>query len=356
MLGPIDLSTRELTSSCVALLDELIFIPQCHAGKTFYHIEVPSRSQFFRIGYAEYVFLSLLDGKTTFAQAVTLAIRALGTNALPEPQARQVYTWAIENRLTRFIDQEGENLAANTTPPLRWPQLLARLNPLFIKLPLFKPDRLLAILLPWFGWLFSPFFTVIGVALMIAAVGVVGVHWDRFSLSAKQILSRDNWLWLGLAWIVLKLLHELAHGLVAKRYRGQVTEFGIIFAFLAPSAYVDVTSSWRFTSKWQRIHVAIAGMYFEMVLAALATFAWVSNNFASVAAFALRRHHHGERFDLLFQRQSADATRWLLHLVRLGRNSQLSSRRTTPPARCRSLALFRKADPRHYGRSVFMAG
>jgi putative peptide zinc metalloprotease protein len=47
-----------------------------------------------------------------------------------------------------------------------------------------------------------------------------------------------------------------------------------MFLLLAPVAYVDVTSSWRFRSKWQRIVTAAAGMYVELFAAAVAMIAW----------------------------------------------------------------------------------
>jgi len=41
-----------------------------------------------------------------------------------------------------------------------------------------------------------------------------------------------------------------------------------------PIPYVDVTSSWRFRSKWHRIHTAAAGMYVELLVAAVAALVW----------------------------------------------------------------------------------
>jgi putative peptide zinc metalloprotease protein len=70
------------------------------------------------------------------------------------------------------------------------------------------------------------------------------------------------------------LLHESSHGVVCKRFGGTVREAGLMFIMMAPVAYVDVTSSWRFRSKWQRIFTAAAGIYIELLLAAIAAFVW----------------------------------------------------------------------------------
>ena len=116
--------------------------------------------------------------------------------------------------------------------------------------------------------------TLLGLLLIGAGMVVIATHWDEFIASSHLIFSPHNWLSMALAWVVLKIVHELGHALVCKRHGGEVREAGLIFILLAPAAFVDVTSSWRFASKWQRIHVAAAGMYVELVLAALAAMVW----------------------------------------------------------------------------------
>ena len=46
-----------------------------------------------------------------------------------------------------------------------------------------------------------------------------------------------------------------------------------LFAFM-PVAYVDVSSCWRFASRWQRIHVTLAGVASELTLAGCAMILW----------------------------------------------------------------------------------
>ena len=112
------------------------------------------------------------------------------------------------------------------------------------------------------------------VLIVCAGLAVILTKSDRFVETSHMIFAPHNWLSLGIAWIVLKLVHELAHALSCKRYGGEVRETGLIFILFAPAAYVDVTSCWRFPSKWQRIHVAAAGMYAELVIAGLAALIW----------------------------------------------------------------------------------
>ena len=153
-------------------------------------------------------------------------------------------------------------------------ELLPKMNPFWIRVPFGKPDALLAALSPLFGWLLTPPATVVGIVYMLAAVVSLLANWNSFAAASASVFSPDNWLWLLLAWLVLKVVHELAHGITCRRYGGNVRETGVIFAFFAPLAYVDVTSSWAFSSRWRRIHTAAAGMYVELLLASTAVFLW----------------------------------------------------------------------------------
>jgi len=99
-------------------------------------------------------------------------------------------------------------------------------------------------------------------------------QWARLLESSRGVFATSNWIWLGLGWLALKAVHEFSHGLVCKRFGGTVREAGVLLVLLTPIAYVDVTSSWRFSSRWQRILTAAAGMHSELLVAAVASLIW----------------------------------------------------------------------------------
>lgn len=268
-----DQSTVDLTRTIVRLRDDLIFSPQVYQGEIWYHLELPSVSQFYRIGYHEYVFLSLLDGRTSFSQALALTARSLGASAFGQEQALALYEWLLESEIATFENQSSPT-AADRAPKRSAARILQAFNPFWIRIPLGRPDAVLKRIQPLCGWLFSPAATLCGIVVMLAAGYRVAADWTRFQTASESVFAVGNWLWLLLAWMILKTVHETAHGLVCRRYGGSVRETGIILAFLAPLAYVDVSSCWRFSSRWQRMHVAVAGMYLELLLAAIAALTW----------------------------------------------------------------------------------
>jgi putative peptide zinc metalloprotease protein len=252
MQGLPDISTVELTRTRLKLRDDLLFIPQRYGAETFYHVEVSTTSEFYRIGYPEYVFVSLLNGRTSFAEALAVTSQKLGAGSLNQFQAMTVYSWLLDNGLASFSDADAAASGAASSVRLagsseRW---WKKLNPLWIKVPLGRPEAFLKALQPAFGWLFSAPAFALSLILMISATIVLLNNWTRFSTDSASVIARENWVWLLAAWIGLKCVHETAHGLVCLRYGGNIRETGFVLAVLTPLAYVDASSCWAFRSRW----------------------------------------------------------------------------------------------------------
>jgi putative peptide zinc metalloprotease protein len=272
MTAGTDISTVDLTRTRVRLRNDLKFVPQQYGSDVFYHIEVPAEGQYYRVGYREYVLISLLDGRTSFSQALAIASQVLGADAVSQSEAMVIYSWLLDHGLSSFVDQPG--LDRSTGADHRGGALLKRLNPLYFRISFGCPEFLLKAVQPLAGWLFSVPATLMSCVLYVIAALLLHHEWSRFSAASGTVFAPDNWLWLLLAWILLKVLHETAHAVVCMKYGGAVGDTGIIFAFLAPLPFVDASSCWSFRSRWQRIHTAAAGVYIELLIAALAVIWW----------------------------------------------------------------------------------
>ncbi len=269
-----DFRIREIGQIKLTLRADLVFSPDGVGDSVEYLVEDPLNSKYYRLGIAEYAFISLLDGQTTINDALRLTATAMPDQALTENDAAAICKWLIEMNLAQTPESVGaarlSDAAEQTEQQMRW----GRWNPIVFRRALFQPDRLLAAILPWLAWLYSP----LGRGLWLVVVAVAGYHvgvdWDRFTASSRGVFAPNNWLWLGACWILMKTWHELGHGLVCRKYGGNVREIGVMFIMFAPLAYVDVTSTWKFRSKWPRIFTAAAGMYNELLVAAGAALIW----------------------------------------------------------------------------------
>ncbi len=148
-------------------------------------------------------------------------------------------------------------------------------NPLSVPLPLFNPDRLLTWLAPlvsgWVGWLWA-----IGwLALVGAALAVLPASLDDLrQQGVREILALQNLALMAVVYPLVKLVHELAHGLAVKRFGGTCHEIGVMFLVFYPVPYVDASASAAFPSKWARALVGAAGILAEIAIAAAALFLW----------------------------------------------------------------------------------
>jgi len=269
MVTVYDPLTEELQRSHLRLNDELIFCPQKYGDKTFVHVEVPSTSRFFRIGYAEYVFISQFDGQTNSATALAVTAQSQGADAINEQKSREIIDWLLENGLAGFASEQAGIDASNADKNKA--SLLGKLNPFWLKIPLGNPSKHLATATRYCQWLFHPLTILVSLAFIFAGLVTALTRWDEV-FGGFQIWEANNWIWIIVCWVVLKIAHEFAHGITCRRFGGDVPETGIIFILFAPMAYVNVTSSWRFASRWQRIAVAAAGMYVEFIIAACCVF------------------------------------------------------------------------------------
>lgn len=267
-------STIELSNIVLNLRDDLSFSMQTYGSSPCYLIEDSLNSKFFRIGLPEYTFISLLDGRTPLSGAVAAAAAVLGEDALTEDQAASVCKWLIDSQLASTDQSRLATRLLSQVEKGEPGKQLQKVNPIMTRISLFNPDRVLDACAALFGWMVSLPMVVVWLAVCMGGVYCVFAKWSEFSGYSANVLSADNWLWLGLTWVVLKLIHETAHGLVCRKFGGHVRECGVLFLLMIPMPYVDVTSSWRFPSKWQRIFTAAAGMYAELFLAAVAAIVW----------------------------------------------------------------------------------
>ncbi|MDD2762170.1 MAG: PqqD family protein, partial [Methylomonas sp.] len=150
------------------------------------------------------------------------------------------------------------------------------LNPMSLKFPLFDPDALLGWLAPRLAWCFTRLGAWLWLAMVSPAVILAAQHWPELTDNlSDQVLSSSNLTVMALVYPLVKLLHELGHGLATRVWGGAVYDMGLMFLVFAPVPYVNASASAAFPSKIRRALVAAAGMLVELWLAALALYLWL---------------------------------------------------------------------------------
>jgi putative peptide zinc metalloprotease protein len=144
------------------------------------------------------------------------------------------------------------------------------------------PDRYLTWLDSRIGrFIFSPWFAF---AVLLLLLFETMIYLSRWSVLGPDIalyfnFTRKSALDLAQFWILFLILgffHETAHGLSCKHYGGQVHSMGLMFLYLAPAFYVDVTETWISANKIQRLTTIVAGVGVELIICGFAMMIWIN--------------------------------------------------------------------------------
>jgi len=283
-----DHAVAELAAVRPCLRRDLLFTFQVLGGKPSYVLEDLTNRRYFQLGLAEYRFLIDLDGKRSAREVLALNARAMGASALSESRVQSLLSWLVENELseTETAGQEDRRRETVSERESRRPAQLLQ-NFFFMKIPLGNPDPFLNKVAPFLKWSLSPLAMIAWLGLLIYAGAELIYHWRPFMESTRQVALPSNWIFLLFSFAGLKLIHELWHGVAAKRYYAPVPEWGIrLLALISPLTYIDATSTWRLPARSARMIVAAAGMYIELFIAAIAVLIWVRTSPGTVNTMA----------------------------------------------------------------------
>jgi putative peptide zinc metalloprotease protein len=260
------------------LRPDLDIAPQKYEGKTFYVVKDPVSLRYYRFKEQEYFLLQLMEGKSTLDDAQKAFEKRFRPDRLTledlEHFAQQLLTAGLAQNES---PQAGQQLFDRRKKRKRseWMQTLT--NILYIKIPVIDPDKLLGHMLRYLWWIFTVPFALVSIGVMLSAVILVATHFDTFREklpSYHEFFNLNTILYLWISLGVVKIIHEFGHGLSCKAFGGEVHEMGLLFLCLSPCLYCNVSDAWTLPNKWKRIIISGAGIYVELIIAALATFVW----------------------------------------------------------------------------------
>ncbi|NOS78792.1 MAG: HlyD family efflux transporter periplasmic adaptor subunit [Nitrospira sp.] len=249
-----------------------------YRGQTWYVLHDRASERFQRFTPAGYQLIGLMDGRRSVRDIWDSATASLGDEAPTQDDVIQLLSQlhASDLIVCDVLPDTGElSERADRIARRQW---MSRFSNVFAwRVPLGDPDRFLTALLP----MVRPLMGWPGVLLWFgaAALGLVlgALHWPDLTHDIiGHLTSPHSLVVLWLLFPVIKLLHELGHGLMTKAFGGEVHEIGVMFLVLTPVPYCEASAAWAFRNKWQRVLVGAAGMMVEAVLASCALLVWVN--------------------------------------------------------------------------------
>jgi putative peptide zinc metalloprotease protein len=155
-------------------------------------------------------------------------------------------------------------------------------NVAHIQFSAWDPDRYLTWLDKRIGkYVYNRWMVLAAVLLFLFQAIVFVVQWNviRPDITTYFDFSRKTFSDLVEFWVLLVVIgfvHESSHGLTCKHYGGGVHSMGLLFLYLTPAFYVDITEAWVSTGRLQRMATIIAGIWTEMLLCGIAILIWTN--------------------------------------------------------------------------------
>ncbi len=265
-----------------ALRADLVINKQTFEGRTFYVVKDPISLQYFRLGAEDYRLASLFDGKRTFREIRETFVQLFPHTLLEYSEDElneRLLRFSNDLALMQFLSVQGLRLKQRYDNARAFKKkkfsLYAFANRIFFaRFSILDPDVIFGKMAKPLWWIWTKQTHWICVILVSIAAVIFCRNLDRAGPLMAHFFSLNN---LALIWVltlIIKSIHELGHGLTCKHFGGEVHEVGAMMLVFTPYFFVNVSDCWVMPKRNHRILISAAGIYVELVIAALATFLW----------------------------------------------------------------------------------
>jgi putative peptide zinc metalloprotease protein len=259
------------------LRSDLRISEQTVAGEKSYVIKVEDTSSYNRYGESEYELLTLCDGTRTPAEVAQALNELHPDEPLDEAEVLEFLDGIEPAMWERSVGEV--NLAVLERVRDERKGRVDQSSVLYISFKAWDPNKTLAKIDRYLGWLFTPGFVAFSVVLFIAALYLLSGDWSRVQSDTAALYSFQNksaydiWAF----WFILLglgCIHEFGHGLTCKHHGGDVHQMGFLLIYFTPAFFTDTTDILLFNRGSKRQWVIFAGIWVELVICGISTLIW----------------------------------------------------------------------------------
>ena len=242
-----------------------------------------SKGSFFRFQPPQWQLAQLFDGIRSYDEIAQRFNEEQG-GALTAREVEEFAT-SLDEAGFWFKTPQEKNMAYSARLKAergRKANRTSKINFAHISFTAWDPDKYLTWLDGMVGRFIYSRWCVLAVVLLFCFEGLVfAAKWKDFGPDIPLYYNFTHKTFADFAefWVLLfglGFIHESAHGLTCKHYGGEVHNMGLMFLYLTPAFFVDVTETWVSATKIQRLATIIAGIWVEMVVCGLAMIVWTN--------------------------------------------------------------------------------
>ncbi len=275
------------------LRKDLIVTEQQDRDQVYFVLKDRKSQKFFRLKRIEYLIATRLDGSRQIPELAAHLKEEFGIKVNEDILAKFVQKLQSCLLLENALLQSELNEPASILPEAISPEESAKLQSkprqavssmivrrsrfgkiLYWKIFHFDPDEFFNQWLPRTSFFFSKAFIGLAAFTIFFGLCITAANWSQISQEITTLFSAQSIILAFAVMMPLVIFHELAHGMTCKHFGGEVHEMGFLLLYFQPSCFCNVSDSYLFKKKSQRIAVMAAGVFIQSFLWAVLTILW----------------------------------------------------------------------------------
>jgi putative peptide zinc metalloprotease protein len=261
---------------------DVVFKEQIDEGELTVRVLVPSQDAMYRFPPQNWALVQLFDGQRSFEEVAELFSGQTGY----EYSADEIREFAASLEALDFwykTPQEKNIQLFQTSAEERRKLLKSRKSKFGdlseIAFPAINPDKFVTWLYSHTSFIYTWWFTVLSVAAFALMAGISTIHWSEIGRDTVQFFNftEKSWADVGVFYVLAlatMCVHELAHAHACKHFGGRVPSMGFMLIYLTPAFYTDTSEGFVLGTRSQRLVIAMAGAWVELIICAIATPIW----------------------------------------------------------------------------------
>jgi len=276
-----EIPARMVAERYPRLAPDVVFREHMEDGKPVFRVYVPNAEAMYKFPPQNWALIQLFDGQRSYSEIADLYSRQTRV----EYGAEQVREFAAELESMDFwckTPQEKNVVLMQKTAEERR-KLLQKKSKYgdlsLILFPAVNPDKFLTWLYKYTSFFYTRWFTLVTLVAFGFVAGITITHWSEIGRDTLEFYNFADKSWgdvvqFYLLALVVLGIHEIGHGHACKHYGGRVPAMGFALIYLAPAFYTDTTEGDVKGTRYERLIIALAGVWAELLIYAVATPVW----------------------------------------------------------------------------------
>jgi putative peptide zinc metalloprotease protein len=277
-----DLPARTLSDRTPRMPPDVVFKEHIETGQPIVRVLVPSQDAMYRFPPQNWALVQLFNGTRSFDDIAVLYSGQTGT-AYDVEEVRE-FAASLEAIDFWYKTPQERNVQLMQKSAEERHRLLKSRKSKFgdlseIAFPAINPDRFVTWLYNYTGFIYTWWFTSLSLTAFAVMAAISISHWSEIGRDTIQFFNftEKSWADVGVFYVLAlatMCIHELAHAHACKHFGGRVRSMGFMLVYLTPAFFTDTSEGFVKAARYQRLIIAMAGAWAELIICAIATPIW----------------------------------------------------------------------------------